>query len=73
MRLAGIRVAESVGKPAARRNVTLGVPVPGGLRWLLVNGLPLPVGTAFAPNTQGARLVTTLREVAGPRTSPADA
>ncbi len=25
MRLAGVRVAESVGKPAARRNVTLGV------------------------------------------------
>jgi PAS domain S-box-containing protein len=46
------------------RNVTLGIPrVDGETTWLLVNSLPLPVGTAFTPNTKGARTVTTFDDI----------
>jgi PAS domain S-box-containing protein len=55
------------------RNVVMGVPLqnkdgqPGPMRWILVNSMPLPVGNAMSPNTQGARVVTTFADITAQR------
>jgi signal transduction histidine kinase/integral membrane sensor domain MASE1 len=51
------------------RNVIMGVPLqkqdgkPAAMRWIFVNSMPLPVGNGLAPNTQGARVVTTFADI----------
>jgi PAS domain-containing protein len=58
----------AIATQAPVRNITLGLPKPGGdTLWLLVNSLPLPVGTAFSPNTKGARVLTTFADITGER------
>lgn len=51
----------------AVRGVILGVPGNGasreGVRWLLVNSAPLPVGSAIGRNPQKARVVTTFADI----------
>ncbi|MEI7683925.1 MAG: PAS domain S-box protein [Planctomycetota bacterium] len=50
------------------RNVVIGLPRGSGeVRWVLVNSMPLPVGTAFSPNSKGAQLVTTFADVSAER------
>ena len=55
------------------RNVVMGVPLqnkegqPDAMRWIFVNSMPLPVGNAMAPNTQGARVVTTFADITAHR------
>lgn len=50
------------------RNLIIGLPrASGEVRWVLVNSMPLPVGTAFSPNTQGAQLVTTFADISAER------
>ena len=54
----------SIAIKAPVRNFTLGIAKPdGGTLWLLVNSVPLPVGTAFSPNTKGARVLTTFADI----------
>ncbi len=36
-------------------------------RWIFVNAMPLPVGNAMAPNTRGARVVTTFADITAHR------
>jgi PAS domain S-box-containing protein len=60
------RLALQIKRPV--RDAILGLPRPDGeLRWLLVNSMPLPVGTAFLPNTRGAQLVTTFTNITAER------
>lgn len=60
------RLAMQIKMPV--RNVIVGLPRGSGeVRWVLVNSMPLPVGTAFSPNTQGAQLVTTFADVSAER------
>jgi signal transduction histidine kinase/integral membrane sensor domain MASE1 len=54
------------------RNVVMGIPVPDkgrpdAVRWIFVNAMPLPVGKAMSPNTQGARVVTTFADITAHR------
>ena len=55
------RVAVETKLPV--RDVTVGLPREGRTLWLRVNSQPLPVGTAFAPNTKGARVLTSFIEL----------
>lgn len=59
------RLAMQIKLPV--RNVVLGVPSSGEIRWLMVNAMPLPVGNTFGPNTKGAQLVTTFADVSQER------
>ncbi len=60
------RLALQIKMPV--RNVVVGLPrETGEVRWALVNSMPLPVGTAFAPNSKGAQLVTTFADITAER------
>ncbi len=49
----------------AVRSVMIGLPTPAndGVAWLLVNSLPLPVGSGLGLNSHRARLVTTFADI----------
>jgi PAS domain S-box-containing protein len=54
----------SIATKAPVRGFTIGLHKPEGrVLWLLVNSVPLPVGTAFSPNTKGARILTTFADI----------
>jgi PAS domain S-box-containing protein len=54
----------AISGKAPVRGMTIGIPKSGGATlWLLVNSVPLPVGTAFSPNTKGARILTTFADI----------
>ncbi len=54
-------------------NVIMGVPIktaaaePASLRWIFVSSMPLPVGKVLAPNSKGARVVTTFADITAHR------
>lgn len=62
-----------LGQPV--RDAVLGVPFAGPtpavtgppLRWLYVNAMPLPVGTAFSPNPRQARAVVSFADITAHR------